>query len=48
MAGSILLDREEMRSYRSAIARCNYLAMDRLNCFHHEGALQGDVEAFGW
>ena len=25
-----LLDREEMRRYRSAVARCNYLAMDRL------------------
>ena len=23
------LDREEMRRYRSAVARCNYLAVDR-------------------
>ena len=42
-----LLDREEMRSYRSAVARCNYLAMDRFEIAFttKELAKVGDAKA---
>lgn len=39
------LDREEMRSFRAAVARCNYLVQARFEiAFTTKGAMQSDVE----
>ena len=42
------LDREGMKLYRSAVARCNYLSSGSVrDRIHHEGALQVDVQSIG-
>ena len=39
------LDREEMRRYRSVVARCNYMAVDRFEIAFR--TLSSHVEAYG-